>query len=107
MAILTARMAGPELARDDVAAAGKASQRLFNLPHRKSPARRVVAAEEGDVRPRPADQEGRQRLLPPLQERIRQTDPDWRIQPVSVQPPAPQPDPPVLVSVLQHGSRPV
>ena len=57
MAVLTPGVAGPELAGDDVAAAGKASQRLFNLPHGKSPARRRIRAEEGDVRPRPADQE--------------------------------------------------
>src|SRR2546422_940296 len=44
MAVLTSGMSGPELAGHDVAAAGKASQRLFNLAHRQSPARRWVAA---------------------------------------------------------------
>src|SRR2546430_17273450 len=74
MAILTPGVAGPELAGDDAAAAGKASQRLFNLPHGKSPARCGIRAEEGDVRPRPAEQERRKRLGDLLEERIGKTD---------------------------------
>ena len=70
MAVLTPSMAGPELAGHHVAAAGEASQRLFNLPYRQSPARRRVGAEEGDVCPCPPDQEGRQRLVRLFEKRV-------------------------------------
>src|SRR2546430_16349819 len=84
MAVLTPGMAGPELAGHDVAAAGEASQRLFNLPHRQSPAPRRVGAEEGDVCPCPADQEGRQRLGRLFEENVGENKPQGPPPPAAI-----------------------
>src|SRR5438128_5397556 len=74
MAEFAPGMSGPKLASDDVAPGGEASQRLLHLPQRKPPTRRRVGAEEGDVGPRPADQEGRHRLVDFFEERIGEAD---------------------------------
>ena len=60
MAEFAPGMSGPKLASDDVAPGGEASQRLLHLPQRKPPTRRRVGAEEGDMGPGPAEQQGRQ-----------------------------------------------
>src|SRR2546423_4373303 len=97
MAVLTPGMAGPELARHDVAAAGEASQRLFDLPYRQSPARRRVGAEEGDVCPRPADQEGRQWLARLFEKRVGKTNRQCHAQRVAITRRVLGGDPPLLV----------
>ena len=74
MAVFAPGMTRPKLPCDNVAPAGEPPQRLLHLPQRKPPTRRRVGAEEGDVGPRPADQEGRQRLVDFFEERIGEAD---------------------------------
>src|SRR5213080_1035293 len=97
MAVFAPGMTRPKLPCDNVAPAGEPPQRLLHLPQRKPPTRRRVGAEEGDVGPRPADQEGRQRLVDFFEERIGEADRQRDAERVAITRDILGGDPPLLV----------
>ena len=57
MAVFATGMSGPELSCDDVSSARQALQRMLDFAQGQVPPHGRIRAEEGDVGPRPAQQQ--------------------------------------------------
>src|SRR5437588_11839898 len=74
MAVLAAGLSGSELTGNDLAATGEAAQLVLHRRDREMPPAGGIGTEEGNVGPRPANQQGGQRRLDTLEERVGKAD---------------------------------